>query len=252
MSRPKIIGIIPARYQSTRFPGKVLADVGGKSMIRRVYEQADQAAELDKVVVATDDDLVVRHVVEWAGNVCLTRNDHTSGTDRCFEALSAQSEKYDYVINIQGDEPFIRPEQIDALARELNGEVSLATMIKKVTTQEELLNPSEVKVVFNQDSEALYFSRSVIPHLRNVPEDEWVEQDCFYKHIGMYAYRADVLRSIASLQESRLEKSESLEQLRWLESGYPIKLVITEFDSVCIDTEEDLKNVMVDFGKYAI
>ncbi len=240
----KILGIIPARYESKRFPGKVLADIQGKSMVQRVYEQAIMSNYLDKVVIATEDDKVVTHVQGFGGEVLLTGTNHASGTDRCFEALERQTESYDYVVNIQGDEPFINPGQIDQLAGLLDGTVELATLIKKITTADELFNSSEVKTVFNNEMEALYFSRQPIPYYRNAAELDWLQQQDYYKHIGIYAYRADILKQISNLPVSKLEKAESLEQLRWLENGLKIKLAFTEYESVCIDTKEDLAKVL--------
>ena len=235
-----ILGIIPARYESTRFPGKVLADIQGKSMVQRVYEQAVKSKYLNKIVVATEDDKVVEHVRKFGGEVLFTKPNHESGTDRCFEALQLQSDSYDYVINIQGDEPFIDPGQIDELAELLDGTVELATLIKKITTTDELFNLGEVKTVFNKEMEALYFSRQPIPYFRNAAELDWLQEQDYYKHIGIYAYRADILERISDLPVSALEKAESLEQLRWLENGLKIKLAFTEFESICIDTKEDL------------
>ena len=235
-----ILWIIPARYESTRFPGKVLADIQGKSMVQRVYEQAVKSKYLNKIVVATEDDKVVEHVRKFGGEVLFTKPNHESGTDRCFEALQLQSDSYDYVINIQGDEPFIDPGQIDELAELLDGTVELATLIKKITTTDELFNLGEVKTVFNKEMEALYFSRQPIPYFRNAAELDWLQEQDYYKHIGIYAYRADILERISDLPVSALEKAESLEQLRWLENGLKIKLAFTEFESICIDTKEDL------------
>jgi 3-deoxy-manno-octulosonate cytidylyltransferase (CMP-KDO synthetase) len=239
-----ILGIIPARYESTRFPGKVLADIQGKSMVQRVYEQAVKSKYLDKVVIATEDDKVVEHVSQFGGEALFTRANHASGTDRCFEALQLQTDSYDYVINIQGDEPFLDPRQIDELAELLDGTVELATLIKKITTTDELFNLGEVKTVFNKEMDALYFSRQPIPYFRNAAELDWLQQQDYYKHIGIYAYRADILEQISNLPVSSLEKAESLEQLRWLENGLKIKLAFTEIESICIDTKEDLEKVL--------
>jgi 3-deoxy-manno-octulosonate cytidylyltransferase (CMP-KDO synthetase) len=240
----KILGVIPARYESTRFPGKVLADIEGKSMVQRVYEQAIKSSYLDKVIIATEDEKVVSHVARFGGEALLTRTDHASGTDRCFEVLQHQAEDYDYVVNIQGDEPFIDPNQIDELAGLLDGKVELATLIKKINTNDELFNLGEVKTVFNKEMEALYFSRQPIPYYRHAAELDWLQEQDYYKHIGIYAYRADILEKISMLPVSDLEKAESLEQLRWLENGLKIKLAFTAFESVCIDTKEDLEKVL--------
>jgi 3-deoxy-manno-octulosonate cytidylyltransferase (CMP-KDO synthetase) len=239
-----ILGIIPARYASTRFPAKPLADLGGKSMIRRVYEQAKKSKSLSKVVVATDHEEILNHVIAFGGEVCMTSAQHASGTDRCYEVLSKENYSFDYVINIQGDEPFIAPEQIDLLASLLDGKTELATLIKKIESVEQLLNPNLVKVVFNNKHEALYFSRSPIPYLRNMEQVEWVTHHAYFKHIGMYAYRNDVLEKITRLDISSLEKAESLEQLRWLENGYAIKVKETGIETMGIDTPEDLQNAL--------
>ena len=239
-----ILGVIPARYESTRFPGKVLADIQGKSMVQRVYEQAVKSKYLDKVVIATEDDKVVDHVMHFGGEVLITKANHASGTDRCFEVLQQQNDNFDYVINIQGDEPFIDPRQIDELAELLDGTVELATLIKKITTTDELFNLGEVKTVFDKEMQALYFSRQPIPYYRNAAELDWLQEQDYYKHIGIYAYRADILELISKLPVSVLEKAESLEQLRWLENSLKIKLAFTEFESVCIDTKEDLEKVL--------
>ena len=239
-----ILGIIPARYASTRFPAKPLADMGGKSMIRRVYEQAKKSKSLSKVVVATDHEEIYQHVIDFGGDVCMTSTHHASGTDRCYEVLLKENTSFDYVINIQGDEPFIAPEQIDLLASLLDGDTELATLIKKIDSVEQLFNPNLVKAVVNKHAEALYFSRSPIPYLRNMEQVEWVTHHDFYKHIGMYAYRKDVLEKITQLEISSLEKAESLEQLRWLENGYKIKVKETNIETIGIDTPEDLQNAL--------
>jgi 3-deoxy-manno-octulosonate cytidylyltransferase (CMP-KDO synthetase) len=244
----KILGIIPARYESSRFPAKVLADIQGKSMVQRVYEQASKSNLLSKIIVATENNKVVEHVEAFGGEVLLTDANHASGTDRCFEVLQGQSDEYDYVVNIQGDEPFIDPKQIDELASLLDGAVELATLIKKISTNDELFNLGEVKTVFNNNMEALYFSRQPIPYYRNAAELDWLQEQDYYKHIGIYAYRADVLEKISKLPVSPLEKAESLEQLRWLENGLMIKLAFTEFESVCIDTKEDLEKILANLN----
>ncbi|HEX5169752.1 MAG TPA: 3-deoxy-manno-octulosonate cytidylyltransferase [Cyclobacteriaceae bacterium] len=236
----KILAIIPARYASTRFPGKPLADIGGKSMIQRVYEQVQKAAHIDQIAVATDHQEIYDHVLAFGGNACFTSENHPTGTDRCYEALTLQNEKFDYVINIQGDEPFIQPGQMDQLTSLLDGDTAIATLVKKIETEEELNNPGEVKVVVNKNHFALYFSRAVIPHLRNVPRENWLRQFNYYKHIGLYAFRSDVLKEITTLPVSSLERAESLEQLRWLENGYGIAVAETHVESICIDTPEDI------------
>jgi 3-deoxy-manno-octulosonate cytidylyltransferase (CMP-KDO synthetase) len=237
----RILGIIPARHASTRFPAKPLADLDGKSMIRRVYEQAKKSTSLAKVIVATDHKEIFNHVIAFGGEVCMTSANHASGTDRCYEVFSKETTSFDYVINIQGDEPFIDPEQIDLLASLLDGKTELATLVKKIDSVEQLFNPNLVKAVINKNSEALYFSRSPIPYLRNMEQVEWVTHHLYYKHIGMYAYRNDILEKITRLEMSSLEKAESLEQLRWLENGYKIKVKETMIETMGIDTPEDLE-----------
>jgi len=236
----QIIGIIPARYASTRFPAKPLADISGKSMIQRVYEQAKKSSSLAKVVVATDHQDIYNHVKGFGGEVSMTREDHPSGTDRCFETVSQQKEKYDYVINIQGDEPFIKPEQIDLIASKLDGKTEIATLVKAITDAEQLFNANVVKAVVSKEMKALYFSRATIPHLRNVPQEKWFEKQKFFKHIGMYAYRSDILKELIQLEVSSLEKAESLEQLRWVENGFSITVAETMLETLGIDTPEDL------------
>lgn len=236
----KILGIIPSRYASTRLPAKPLVMIKGKSMVQRVYEQASQSRLLSKVVVATDHQEIYDHVTGFGGQVCMTRTDHASGTDRCYEALSWQQEKYDYVINVQGDEPFIQPDQIDLLAQALDGKTEIATLIKAIVSLDELTNPSEAKVVLNRQREAMYFSRSMIPFINKATPEQWLDRHTFYKHVGMYAYRCDILREISALQVSLLETAESLEQLRWLENGFRVSVVETQTETFAIDTPADL------------
>ena len=237
----KIIGIIPARLASTRFPEKALVEIGGKTMVQRVYEQASQAKSLERVIVATDHERIRTHVESFGGEACMTSPAHPSGTDRCMEALSKQPWDYDYVINIQGDEPFIMPEQIDELATLLDHKVHLATLVTQVKDPALLFSPNIMKVVFNNRHEALYFSRECIPHIRGAQKEDWFNHYTFYKHVCMYAYRSDILKEITALPPSALEQAESLEQLRWLENGYTIKIGITEHESISIDTPEDLE-----------
>lgn len=240
-----IVGIIPARYASTRYPGKPLIDIQGKSMIQRVYEQASKSKSLDRVVVATDDEGIHKHVAGFGGEVVMTAEDHPSGTDRCKEALGKIGGGFQYVINIQGDEPFIDPSQIDTLAAVLaDGTTELATLIIPVKDHELLFDKGEVKVVLNSNMEALYFSRMVIPYIKGVEEKEWHNHHKYYRHVGMYAYRADILEKVSKLSVSSLEQAESLEQLRWLEHGFKIKCALTDFESHCIDTPEDVEKVL--------
>lgn len=245
----KVLGIIPARYASSRFPGKPLADIRGKSMIQRVYEQARKAESLNQVVVATDHDQIFNHVSRFGGQVCMTGKHHKSGTDRCFEALTQLKEKFDYVINIQGDEPFIQPEQINALASALDGQTEIATLVKVIEERDQLFNPNVVKAVADVHGRALYFSRSPIPYARNIPHDEWIDAHKYHKHIGMYGYRVDVLERITGLEPTALELTESLEQLRWLENGMTIRVIETIYDSIGIDSPEDLARAVEKQGK---
>src|SRR5476649_2414572 len=240
----KILGIIPARYASTRFPGKPLADIAGKSMIQRVYEQAKKCTDLSEVIVATDDKRIFDHVVGFHGMVVITSADHQSGTDRCAEVALLHPE-YDVIINIQGDEPYIDPEQLTKVATCFTDpETQLATLIKKVLTEEELNNTNSPKVIINRFAEAIYFSRSPLPHIRGQQPADWLQHYTYFKHIGVYGYRADILQQITKLPVSSLEKAESLEQLRWIENGYKIKVAETEFETFAVDTPEDLKNLL--------
>lgn len=243
----KFIGIIPARYASTRFPGKPLADMNGKPMIRRVYEQVKD--ELDAVWVATDDERIEQAVRNFGGNVIMTSDRHRSGTDRCYEAYTKVGGGYDIVINIQGDEPFIQPEQIRTLkACFSDPAVEIATLVKPFDADDDfekaLFNPNSPKVVLNKKGEAMYFSRSVIPYVRGKQYTEWLTVHTYYKHIGLYAYRAETLQAITGLEPSPLEKAESLEQLRWLENGYKIKAGITRQETIGIDTPEDMEKAL--------
>lgn len=245
----KILGVIPARYASTRFPAKPLADIAGKTMIEWVYSQATQSLKLDQVVVATDNQKIFDHIKEKGGKVLMTSENHVSGTDRCAEALLLTKEKFDYVINIQGDEPFIDPRQIDLLASLLDGKTELATLVKKIKDAAALHNANIVKVITNIHQEAIYFSRSAVPHLRNVKPEDWLSKQTYFKHIGMYGYRTDILEEITKLSPSSLEVAESLEQLRWIENGYKIKVAETEIESMGIDTPEDLKRAVEQITK---
>lgn len=236
------IGIIPARFQSTRFPGKPLVLLNGKPIIQWVYENARKA--LTEVYVATDDDRIFKAVEDFGGKAVYTSADHQSGTDRCAEAALAlsQSAKVDVVINIQGDEPFIRPEQIESLkACFETPETQIATLIKPISVVDEILNINRPKVVINRQQEAMYFSRSPIPFVRGGPPEQWIEQHPFYSHVGMYAYRYDILLELTKLPVGWLERAESLEQLRWLENGYRIKTAQTHFENIGIDTPDDLE-----------
>nr|MBE6192290.1 3-deoxy-manno-octulosonate cytidylyltransferase [Rikenellaceae bacterium] len=239
----KFIAIIPARYASTRFPGKPLAMLGGKRVIQRVYEQV--AGVLDDAVVATDDERIYEAVKAFGGKVEMTSTEHRSGTDRCWEAYCKQGGTYDVVVNVQGDEPFIRATQLEALKRCFEHPATdIATLVKPFTEADGLAaleNPNSPKVVLDGASQAIYFSRSVIPYLRNYPREEWLAHHTFYKHIGIYAFRTEVLKAVTALSQSTLERMESLEQLRWLENGYKIGVGITDIETIGIDTPEDLE-----------
>ena len=236
----KVVGIIPARYASTRFPGKPLALIKGKPMIQRVYEQALKS-KLDAVVIATDDVRIADAVMDFGGQYVMTSPNHRSGTDRCCEALDLLKTKYDAVVNIQGDEPFIDPKQIDLLVDLIvRDDTPLASLAKRIDDADELFSPNAVKVVVNQEGNAMYFSRSPIPFMRNVDRDEWLVKGRFYKHIGIYAYKADVLHQVAHMDPSSLEQAESLEQLRWLENGLAIRMALSDAENISIDTPDDL------------
>lgn len=239
----RYIAIIPARYASTRFPGKPLAQLGGQSVIERVYRQV--SGVIEDVVVATDDERIYSAVEAFGGRVVMTSAEHRSGTDRCWEAYCKQDEQFDVVINVQGDEPFISASQLRAIISCFEDEnTDIATLIKPFTKEDGLSaleNPNTPKVVLDAQMRAIYFSRSVIPYLRGVEREQWLSHHTFYKHIGMYAFRSEVLEQITSLEQSVLEKAESLEQLRWLENGYKIGVGITEEETIGIDTPEDLQ-----------
>lgn len=244
----KILGIIPARFASTRFPGKPLIDLAGKSMIRRVYEQAKKATSLAEVVVATDSEEIYNAVKLFKGNVIMTSNQHQSGTDRCAE-VSIKMTGYDAIINIQGDEPLIDPQQINLLASCFNDiSTDLATLVKKIKTEEELFNYNTPKVIINNRSEAIYFSRQVIPYLKDVEKQDYLSKHTFYKHIGIYGYRTTTLGIIASMSLGNLESSEKLEQLRWIENGCRIKVAITDKESLAVDSPEDVEKVLEVLG----
>jgi 3-deoxy-manno-octulosonate cytidylyltransferase (CMP-KDO synthetase) len=239
-----IVGIIPSRYASTRFPAKPLVGIAGKTMIQRVYEQAKKATRLSQVIVATDDQRIFDHVKSFGGEVAMTSTEHHTGTDRCAEVLDSL-DGVDVVINIQGDEPFIHPEQIDQLADIMSQkDVEIGTLVKRIEVYEDLFSNTVVKVVKSLDNKAIYFSRSPIPCIKSLEQKEWLSNGVYYKHIGMYGYRSDVLRSISDLPQTPLEKSESLEQLRWLENGYSIQLAETEHESNSVDTPEDLDRLL--------
>lgn len=240
----KILGIIPARYQSSRFPGKPLIDIAGKSMIQRVYEQCQKSSKLDKVIVATDDQRILDHLQSFGAEGIMTSQNHTSGTDRCGE-VAIKFPDFDILINIQGDEPMIDPTQIDLLCTCFEKkDTQIATLVKKVDSQEELFNENTPKVILNKNHEAVYFSRQTIPFLRGKEKNIWLNEHTFYKHIGIYGYRSETLSEIIKLPQSSLELAESLEQLRWIENGFSIQCAITNKESLAIDTPADLNKLL--------
>ena len=237
-------GIIPARYASTRFPGKPLAMIGSKTMIQRVWEQARKS--LDHVYVATDDERILNTVEKFGGKAIMTSAEHHTGTERCAEAVARIMEggfKFDVVINIQGDEPFIRPEQIDLLIASFTDKnVEIATLARKTSYGEDIFNPNQPKVILDSKNDAIYFSRAVIPFLRDIDPGDWSKKYTYLKHMGLYAYRTGILGKLVQLPLGILEKAESLEQNRWLENGYSIRVSVTEWESIGIDTPGDLEN----------
>ena len=239
----KFVGIIPARYASTRFPGKPLAMLGGKPVIQRVYEQVKDC--FDNLYVATDDDRIKDAVLAFGGNVVMTSESCNNGTERCLDAYKRLALDCDVIVNIQGDEPFIQHKQVEALISCFDSDATdIATLVKPFEAAdglERLECPNSPKVVIDEKGYAVYFSRSVIPYLRGVEKDKWLESHTFYKHLGIYAYRANLLETLTTLPQSPMEKAESLEQLRWLENGYKIKVGVTDIETIGIDTPEDLE-----------
>ena len=239
----KFIGIIPARYASSRFPGKPLADIGGITMIERVYRQVKK--ELDQVFVATDDDRIFDTVQSFGGKAIMTSTEHRSGTDRVNVAYHEIDTDANIIINIQGDEPFVAPEQIAIIKKCFDDpDTQIATLARKYDAAngfEGLFDPNKVKVIFDNNDFAIYFSRAILPYVRNYKWNEWLQHRDFYIHVGMYAYRSDVLDNVTKLPQSSLELAESLEQLRWLQNGYKIKVALTDAPTFGIDTPEDLE-----------
>lgn len=246
--------IIPARYASTRFPAKPLAVLGGKPVIIRVCEQASKV--FDHVLVATDDERIFNAVNDGGFTPIMTRTDHKSGTDRCYEAFCKCGVKADVVVNIQGDEPFIQPSQLQTIKSLFDTpETDIATLVKPFGPDapfEKVANPNSPKVVVDDNWNALYFSRSVIPYLRGIPESEWPSRHTYYKHIGLYAFKADVLKAVTELPQAPLEKAESLEQLRWLSAGYRIKVGVTDVETIGIDTPDDLAAAEVFLKEHSV
>ena len=245
-----ILGIIPARYASTRFPGKPLANIKGKTMIRRVFENCKET--LENVIVATDNNLIKNEVIQFGGNVIMTSENHKSGTDRCAEALvkyeKETGKSFDIIINIQGDEPLIQKEHLTKLIACFNdSKTEIATLINKAETNANIFDPNKPKVIIDKNNYAIYFSRSPIPYLRNFKKEVWHQHHSFYRHLGIYAYRNEILKKITKLPVSGLEIAESLEQNRWIENGFKIKTDITDKSSVSIDTPEDLEEFIKKF-----
>lgn len=238
----KVLAIIPARYASTRLPGKPLLDLGGKSMIQRVYEQVLKCSSIDDIIIATDDERISNEALNFGGKALMTAPHHQSGTERCGEILQLMANKFDIVVNIQGDEPFIQPEQIaEVLMPFENDETQIATLIRSIRDSESISNPNVVKVTASKSGKALYFSRSPIPFIRDYSAENWLNEGRFYQHVGMYAYKASTLLEINQLPMSTLEKMEKLEQLRWLENDYSITVKETSHHNFGIDTPEDLE-----------
>lgn len=253
MNELKYLGIIPARYASTRFPGKPLAQLGGKPVIQRVWEQVNSV--LDSVIVATDDERIVKTVESFGGKAVMTSNQHRSGTDRCWEAYVKNGGAEDVIINIQGDEPFIHGSQLRSVMSCFDDvDTDIATLVRPFVGEDYRLleNPNSVKVVIDKQMHARYFSRSVIPFVRGVDQELWPTKVQYYTHIGLYAYRAEVLRTITQLPQSSLELAESLEQLRWLENGYTIKTAISNLETIGIDTPQDLARAEKELIKFSV
>ncbi len=241
----KCIAIIPARYASTRFPGKPLVAINGKPMVQHVYEKALSSGFFQKVIVATDDNRIKSVVADFGGEVVMTDNTHQSGTDRCGEVINGLNHSYDVVINIQGDEPFIQHEQLDDLVNLFKSTpAQIGTLKKAISNSADVFDSNIVKVVTGSDKRAIYFSRNPIPFVQGLEKENWYDNQIFYKHIGIYGYRFEVLKELVQLKTSMLELSESLEQLRWLENGYQIFIAETHHESIGIDTPEDLSKII--------
>ena len=239
-----VLAIIPARFASTRFPGKPLVEINGKPMVQRVYEQVKKCKFISEIIVATDDQRIFDCVINFGGKALMTSNLHESGTDRCGEVIDKIEKKYDVIINIQGDEPYIKPEQLSEVLFGFNDEnTQISSLCKKIENQSDLENSNIVKVTKSNTHKALYFSRSAIPFVRNATFENWMENGIFYKHIGLYAFRTDILKKLVKLPIGILEKTESLEQLRWLEAGFAIHINESQYDSFGIDTPEDITSI---------
>jgi 3-deoxy-manno-octulosonate cytidylyltransferase (CMP-KDO synthetase) len=242
----RILAVIPARYQSTRLPGKPLLDIAGISMIRRVYLQCKKSNVFEKVIIATDDARIEQECLIHNMDYQMTASTHQNGTERCAEVLSSQTINYELIVNVQGDEPFIHPQSFEEITAifEQNPKAEIGTLIKKIYIKEDVETDSIIKVVFSKDKKALFFSRSAIPYLREMTVEEGIEKHIFYKHIGMYAFKPEILKALVKLPESPLESYEKLEQLRWLENGYEIYLNTTVFESKSVDTEADYNYIL--------
>lgn len=240
----KILGVIPARYDSVRLPGKVMIELAGKTIIQRVIEQVEKSGKLSQVIVATDNELIFNHIKDLGKEVMMTAKTHRNGTERCTEVAQKLGSEYEVVINIQGDEPFIAPSQINALVNLFKeSDTEIGTLVKKIDKAEEIFAENEAKVVFNERQEVLLFSRSPIPYFRDKSQAEWHLHHDYYKHIGIYGFRSDILANISKLAPTPLELAESLEQLRWL-AHYKINVGVTDSDVVPIDTQEDLEKAI--------
>jgi 3-deoxy-manno-octulosonate cytidylyltransferase (CMP-KDO synthetase) len=237
----KIIGIIPVHNTSNNLQVNALTDVGGTSIIQHIYEQAKKAKSISRVIVATEHEDVFRHIRNFGGEVCMTSKDHTTHTEHIFEALKSQYESYTFAITIPDNELFINPDQIDLLSSALSGDTEIATLIKRIEKQEELFNPNVIKVVISNRNQAMYFSRSSIPYVQNFDHESWIDHAVFYKHIGMFAYRTDILEQLTHLPVSSLEKAESLEQIRWIENGFRISVIETEQETISTYIPDDLR-----------
>ncbi len=242
----RILVVIPARYASTRFPGKPLVEIRGKTMIQRVYEQVSRVSSVSRIVVATDDNRIKAHVETLGFDVMMTSEKHESGTERCAEVVEQLPETYDIVINVQGDEPFIAPELIQEVIDGFSEKAQIVTAVKQISDIETLHNPNVVKVVFTADQKALYFSRQPIPFQRDSPPENWLSNVDYYKHIGIYGFRRSKLLQLVKLPVASLESAEKLEQLRWLQAGFEIHVVRTKHESIGIDSVDDLHKILHD------
>lgn len=240
-----ILAIIPARFASTRFPGKPLVQIAGKSMIERVYQQVSLCHSVSEIRIATDDQRIAEEVIQFGAEAVMTDPDCPSGTDRCAEVLQKEKSSFDFVINVQGDEPFLRPEQLEELIKTLvETGADIGTLCRKIQKPEEIFNPNVVKCVKSKNHKALYFSRNPIPFVRGEEKSEWLGKADFFQHIGLYGFKAAVLPQLSGMDQSGLEKAESLEQLRWLENGFSIAVKETTYESIGIDTPEDLDRAL--------